>query len=662
MFNRKLIAFNPVLTIAVTLYNIKTKKMKKSKLIILLFLCILFTTCTKDDTSIEIVEEQTILTITKNIPLIKSTDFISTENLDIIFKIVDEENNRLQINDIFNVQITDNADDVTIELEIKEVYENQYQISSGGNILSNFISSIFNKCLFNNELDIIGENVSDTSAMLQVLCENSDYGITNAEIAKIPLTFQILQDSKLAKMDVSDLNNLLELKINKVNEYFSNSKIEFTVGNVNVFNVSHFSNYNVLDQTRADEADIPYDENSINIYVADYIGPTLECTSKRQGVAQFPDINFRTNRVFIEVWGFLNNIDPNTRLLTHELGHTFSLFHNFQNSPPGGFINCSNNNCLENDDTVCDTANGELDLDPNIVCDDNRVKNLMSYSQNSHPQCNNSEFTFEQNTRMRFTANYWYSNLIVTKKFNDFTQIDDVFAKNEPIYSIEFSDNGSHFYYADINTLYHYSLQNAFDLSNATLIEQTTIPNYSRSVQISNNGLKLFVHYRNGNGDVFREYSLVNPFNITDMNVVSTKSNWYNTRKQSQLVENSNSFVFSLCDYFSNTVELLSKLDVSNDAIGDSSSIGGVSTKPICFNSFSFTPEGYAIYGADTDNIIRKYKLSSPFDLSTINTDNEIDNFQLRNGEKIFYLSSEEEMFFTLRNENNEFIIGKYHQ
>ncbi len=611
----------------------------------------------EDDT---IRSEKKEIAISQNIPFIKNINIDIQNNIDLLFKIKDEENNLVD-SSILNISFERLPEEFKISLSIKEEYSNQYSFSSGFSIYDVVVPL----CKLDSELEKIGENEPDIHNMFNALCNNLEsFNFSASESIIIPLTFHLLEGSKLERFEAKE-DRIID-RINKLNNYFSDAKISFTLKGFDDFSVDHFpsSSYNILDQTRADELDMPYDEHSISIYVADRISSSIFCSSARQGVALFPDSEIRTNRIFLETFAFSNleSDDPDGFLIAHELGHTFSLLHTFENNLSNLNIDCPANSCLESDDSICDTPISQPTLDSSLPCNDVKVKNLMSYSPKTHPQCSSYEFTNEQNRRMRFAAQYWYSDLIETKLFSDFQNIEDVFTSEESISSIEFSDDGLNFYYTSGNTLYHYELNNPLDLSNRILTETVNVPNHPKSIQISNDGTILIVHYENGNGDVFREYSLESPFNVTNMTVTSSKFNWYEIRRQSHLAENSQSFIYSQCDYFSIVSLSLKKLDISNTTINESQFVGGVSTNPICFNSFAFTPEGYEVYGADNlDNILRKYKLSAPFDLSTLDIDNAIDTYQLRPGERIFYLSSEEEMFFTLRNEEGNFIISKYY-
>jgi hypothetical protein len=622
-------------------------------------LLLTFYACEDDITN----EEKKEIFISQNIPIIKNRNIDIENSLDLFFKIKDQDGNYITEN-IFEVVYEEQNETIEISLSIKDEFSDKFYFSSGGSIFS----SIFGNCNSDQELDLIGENQPDYQNMLEVLCDNSDFNFIDSENIVIPITFHLLKDCKLDKFENKE-DRIID-RTNKLNNYFSDAKISFTLKGFDDFSVDHFptSSYNILDQTRADEVDMPYDENSINIYVADLISSSIDCAGERNGVALYPDNEIRTNRIFIETIAFSNleSDDPEGFLLAHELGHTFSLMHTFQSFQIFGvdipIINCDSNQCLEFNDGICSTPISDYELDFSLPCENPMVKNLMSYSPKTHPQCSNYEFTNEQNRRMRFAAQYWYSDLFETKLFSDFQNIEDVFISDESISSIEFSDDGLNFYYTSGNILYHYELNNPFDFSNGILTEEVNVPNHPKSVQISNDGTILIVHYENGNGDVFREYSLDSPFNVTNMTVTSSKFNWYEIRRQSHLVENSQSFIYSQCDYFSVVSLSLKKLDISNTTINESQFVGGVSTNPICFNSFAFTPEGYEVYGAgNSDNILRKHKLGAPFDLSTLNIDNPIDTYQLKTGERIFYLSSEEEMFFTLRNEEGNFIISKYY-
>lgn len=242
---------------------------------------------------------------------------------------------------------------------------------------------------------------------------------------------------------------------------------------------------------------------------------------------------------------------------------------------------------------------------------------------------------------------------------------EDILSK-EKMVAFEFSSDGLHFYYSTASTIYHYSLTTPFDLTNMTFKGEQIVAdgsnNYIKNIQISDNGNKFFVLMGYRGNFRLSEYKTQEPFVILNMtNPSQLVRNGESTSRFIELVQSSKSIIKCNCDYYSSVSEYLIKYNIENTLIADAEVTQSVSTKSaICFNSFSFSPDGMLIYASEnTDNLLRKYKLSTPFDLETIDLNNEMGNIQLRQGERIFFLLNEN-TFFTLRNENGVGIITKY--
>ncbi len=129
-----------------------------------------------------------------------------------------------------------------------------------------------------------------------------------------------------------------------------------------------------------------------------------------QGYAYFPTTSIKDGTVCLYnafgTEGALKSYTNRNRTLTHELGHAFRLYHTFE----GG--SCSESNCDEQGDRVCDTPPTTLNSNCNYpACGGTQqVENYMDYTSQT---CKNM-FTEGQKLRMRAAIENSRSNLIIS--------------------------------------------------------------------------------------------------------------------------------------------------------------------------------------------------------------------------------------------------------
>jgi len=245
-----------------------------------------------------------------------------------------------------------------------------------------------------------------------LICEmneilNSDLGSFDLNIQNficIPVTFQI-------PPAISINSNIFEEVINNLNQNFFDAKISFVLHDVNTTDNNYY-NLNVSNSSFNHDV-----INTLNVYISNSIlidgfAGTLK------GLAHYPTENI--DRVYVLEEFFNFNIDVQSAILTHEIGHLFSLFHTFKNWD----VTCS---VSVPDDGISDTP---IDLfgqplhtigsihygiicnaiNPNIR---ELIDNFMSYSMNVYNLRNCSrEFTDLQNERIAFSVRHWKQNLI----------------------------------------------------------------------------------------------------------------------------------------------------------------------------------------------------------------------------------------------------------
>ena len=155
--------------------------------------------------------------------------------------------------------------------------------------------------------------------------------------------------------------------------------------------------------------EVAWDPNRfLNIYTNDADGSLGYATIPQYALS--PDVGSQGDRIVIR-WDTLGDdppIDPPyhlNRTLTHEVGHWCGLWHVFGNvGEPGTLCDAD---CLQNGDTICDTA---PQATPTWGCeagnDCNEVHSFRNYMSYADDGCQ-TNFTLQQIRRMRCTLLYW---------------------------------------------------------------------------------------------------------------------------------------------------------------------------------------------------------------------------------------------------------------
>lgn len=157
--------------------------------------------------------------------------------------------------------------------------------------------------------------------------------------------------------------NQLEAALDIVNNFYSNSNIEFFFfGDVNFIDDDQFFDYDSdQEDAVASSRDIP---NTINIYFANSLtaGGSALC-----GYAYFPG---NADRIFMD-----NSCTMNGTTLSHEIGHYLTLYHTHGKTNNGTTDELvDGSNCESAGDDICDTA-----ADPNLS---GKVNGSCQYSSN----------------------------------------------------------------------------------------------------------------------------------------------------------------------------------------------------------------------------------------------------------------------------------------
>lgn len=153
--------------------------------------------------------------------------------------------------------------------------------------------------------------------------------------------------------------------------------------------------------TGADESEVKAlstwpNTDYLNIWVVNEIEDN-DASGGVQGYAYFPTSNVNDGIVILHnAFGTVGNLKPNTdmnRTLTHEVGHSFALYHTFHDSD-----DCSETNCETQGDRVCDTPTSVLQIScSSPACSGTQqVENYMDYTTET---CRNM-FTQGQKERM----------------------------------------------------------------------------------------------------------------------------------------------------------------------------------------------------------------------------------------------------------------------
>jgi hypothetical protein len=377
------------------------------QIFILLFFAFLITGCKKDEPTIETI----------------NTDISVASNESIIFWVNQNDLNQ-KINDaiVYNLgnvpenevvkTLTFNSDNskVTATINFKEEFQQKYY---DPNLSNNSIEiNIFNDQIISTDIGVSNLNSEEVCEMMGVL-ENElpNFNINNFNPVCIPITFQIPPGITISE-------NSLDEVVANLNSNFFNSKISFIRNNTNTTDNDY---YNLA----VDDIDnFTYDEiNNLNIYISHTLtnnGDNLK------GLAHLPTEFI--DRVYVREDLMNISNDPESAVLTHEIGHFFSLLHTFQNNIPSWCITdndhigttpfeelISGESATEHYGTNCNPSDPNLEL---------LIRNFMSYSLNS-PQLINCDRFFDilQRNRIAFSAMRWKSHLNCQSTSNSTIQL-----------------------------------------------------------------------------------------------------------------------------------------------------------------------------------------------------------------------------------------------
>ncbi len=228
-----------------------------------------------------------------------------------------------------------------------------------------------------------------------------------------------------------------------LNTIFAEANMSFFIlGDINFIDSERLYYFDINeDSNDQNEIDQTYSINgAINIY---YVGPVNQGSNFPTGwcgQAYFPDE--KKDKII------LSNFCASSKLLAHEMGHIFSLFHTHETSFGKELVNKSN--CLYSGDKICDTP-ADPGINQNNVSDDcdylakglvdangevyvPSVENLMSYA----PDKCRSTFTDGQIEHMLTAYNTFKTHLIQTPYLALFSSIDTVICSGK---TINFIDN-----------------------------------------------------------------------------------------------------------------------------------------------------------------------------------------------------------------------------
>jgi GEVED domain/Pregnancy-associated plasma protein-A len=171
--------------------------------------------------------------------------------------------------------------------------------------------------------------------------------IATAEVKKIAIKAHVIRQSN--GLGGVTQANLLSV-IDTLNKQYIGANIQFFLLNnqANYINDDAYVAFNPdTEQTLCAKYDV---NNAINIYFV------REFTNGIGGYAYFPDTKKNTNRLFVY---YANVEDMIKRVVPHELGHYFGLYHTFQDSWDsrlGEFVTRGEgSNCSYTGDMICDT-------------------------------------------------------------------------------------------------------------------------------------------------------------------------------------------------------------------------------------------------------------------------------------------------------------------
>ena len=165
-------------------------------------------------------------------------------------------------------------------------------------------------------------------------------------------------------------------------------------------------------------------EDYLNIFVVSEIDDN-DGGGGTQGFAYFPFDDVRYGTVILyNAFGTVGNLKGYTdlnRVLTHEIGHCFKLYHTFYNT--SSTSQCLNEtNCVTQGDQVCDTPSttSNSSCSGAVNCPDAQIENYMDYTDET---CRNT-FTEGQALRMRDAIEFELPSLLESIACNQVYAID----------------------------------------------------------------------------------------------------------------------------------------------------------------------------------------------------------------------------------------------
>ena len=165
-------------------------------------------------------------------------------------------------------------------------------------------------------------------------------------------------------------------------------------------------------------------EDYLNIFVVSEIDDN-DGGGGTQGFAYFPFDDVRYGTVILyNAFGTVGNLKSYTdlnRVLTHEIGHCFKLYHTFYNT--SSTSQCLNEtNCVTQGDQVCDTPSttSNSSCSGAVNCPDAQIENYMDYTDET---CRNT-FTEGQALRMRDAIEFELPSLLESIACNQVYAID----------------------------------------------------------------------------------------------------------------------------------------------------------------------------------------------------------------------------------------------
>lgn len=382
------------------------KYMKKTYLLLaFISLLFLFNSCSKDDEIQKPTTTDISVSTSENlIYWIDDNDLTQKLNNILSYNYGEALENEVEKKLNFNPDSTE----VIATINFKQEFQNKYFDS---NIANNTTTiELLKESEIPIDSDIMSALTFDQQCeLVQTLIDDlPNFSLNTKPFVCVPITFHIPSAISISQID-------LDMVITNLNSNFFDSKILFQIEEINTTSNSTYYNL-VVDNVSFDEDVV----NTLNVYVAHTIE---ENGNNLNGLAHFPIEAI--DRIYIRDVYFNSNRDSQSAVLSHEIGHFFSLFHTFETAIDN--FSCNTNNALSGDginDTPVDTfgpcATGIAcaashyglicnAINPNI---EELIDNFMSYSINVYTLRNcDRDFTTQQHTRMGFAARQWKQNL-----------------------------------------------------------------------------------------------------------------------------------------------------------------------------------------------------------------------------------------------------------